>query len=144
MSDGRTPRSGKVRALAAVLAVCVFAAGFLIGQRGRAATIAPGSDADPLVTQSYVDQLCSLVVVQLGPGQRLEGSAGTEIIVRSGTARAVASASGGVCDVTGGKDLAQGERVPLNHLLIVPRTDGRGISADTALFVMVRGPYVIK
>jgi hypothetical protein len=144
MSDGRTLRSGKVRAFAAVLAICVFAAGFLIGQRGRAATIAPGSDADPLVTRSYVDQFSSLLVLQLGPGQKLEGNGGTEIIVRSGTARAVASSQGGVCDLTGGKDLAQGERVPLNHLLILPRTDGRGIVADTALFIMVRGPYVIK
>lgn len=132
------------RALLIGLAILVFAAGVLIGQRGRAATIVPGSDADPLVTQSYVDQFHGLVVLEMSPGQKLECNGGTQVIVRSGTARAVASAQGGVCDVTGGKDLAQGERVALNHLLIVPRTDGRGIIAETNLFVMVRGPHALK
>lgn len=138
------PATGIRRSLAIGLAILVFAAGVLLGQGGRAATIAPGSDADPLVTQSYVDQFHTLVVLQLNPGQKLECSGGTQVIVRSGIARAVASAQGGVCDVTAGKDLAQGERVALNHLLIVPRTDGRGIAAETALFVMVRGPHVLK
>jgi len=145
MANGRAVRSRRIgRTLVVGLAICVFAAGFLVGQRGSAATIVPGSDADPLVTQSYVDQFFSLVVLQLSPGQKLEGNGGTEIIVRSGTARAVASPQGGVCDVTAGKDLAQGERVALNHLLVIPRTDGRGILAETALYVMVRGPHTLK
>jgi hypothetical protein len=127
-----------------VLAACVFSAGFLAGHRTRAASVGPGSDADPLVSQSYVDQFVGLVVVELTTGQRLEGQGGTEIVLRSGRARAVASAQGGVCDLTAGKDLADGERVSSNHLLVVPRSDGRGIVADSLVFVMVRGPYVKK
>ncbi len=126
------------------LAGIVFLGGFIVGHQGRASSVAPGSDADPLVARSYVDQYLSLVVVEVAKGQTLVGGAGTEIILRSGTARAVASQLGGVCDLTGGRDLPQGELVKTNHLLLVPRADGRGIRADTALFVMVRGPYTIK
>lgn len=126
------------------LAGFVFLGGFLVGHQGRASSVAPGSDADPLVTKSYVDQFLALVVFELAKGQTLVGGAGTEIIVRSGTAKAVAGQLGGVCDLTGGRDLAQGETVKANHLLLVPRADGRGIRADTAVWVMVRGPYTIK
>jgi len=132
------------RAIALLLATVVFLVGFFAGRTGTANTVAPGSDADPLVSRSYVDQFFGLVVVELAPGQRLEAVGGTEIILRSGQARAVASASGGLCDVTAGKDLAQNERIVANHLLIVPRTDGRGLLAETKVFVMVRGPYSVK
>jgi hypothetical protein len=126
------------------LAGLVFIGGFFIGQQGRASSVAPGSDADPLISKSYMDQFLNLVVIELAKGQMLEGGAGTEIILRSGTARAVASPLGGVCDVTAGRDLPQGELVKLNHLLLIPRSDGRGIRAETAAFVMVRGPHTIK
>lgn len=127
-----------------LLAVAVFAAGFLTGGRGQAATIAPGSHEDPLISLSYLEQHIQLVVVELAAGQRLEGGAGTQIIVRSGTARAIGSASGGMCDVTSGKDLANNERIAANHLLLVPRDDGRGIVAESKVWVMVRGVYTIK
>ncbi|MDP2872282.1 MAG: hypothetical protein Q8P31_07085 [Bacillota bacterium] len=132
------------RALLLSLAGFVFLGGFFIGHQGRASSVAPGSDADPLVARSYVDQFLVLAVVELAKGQTLEGGAGTEIILRSGTARAIASPLGGVCDLTGGRDLPQGEIVKANHLLLVPRADGRGIRAETAVFVMVRGPHTIK
>lgn len=132
------------RAALLALAVTVFLAGFFYGNYGRAATIAPGSDADPLVSLSYVEHQVKLNVIELAPGQRLEAEGGTQIILRSGRATAVASPQGGVSDLTAGRDLGQGQRVSLNHLLLVPRTDGRGIVAETGVFVMVRGPYTIK
>lgn len=127
-----------------LLAVMVFAGGFLAGSRGQAATVAPGSYEDPLVSQSYLEQYVDLVVLELAAGQRLEGGGGTQIILRSGPARAIASSSGGMCDVTSGKDLANNERIAANHLLIVPRSDGRGVLAEGKVFVMVRGVYTIK
>ncbi|MNW21877.1 hypothetical protein D3C71_2230320 [compost metagenome] len=52
----------------------------------------------------------------------------------------------GIPDVTGGKDLAAGTEVALNHLLIFP-TEGRGIKPspknDTSIYVMVRGGFLI-
>lgn len=132
------------RILLIAIAVAVFAAGFLTGTQGQASTPTPGSYEDPLVSQSYMEQFVSLMVVELAAGQTLEGSGGTQIILRSGQARAVGSANGGVCNVTSGKDLANGERITANHLLIIPRTDGRGIIAESKVWVMVRGPYTIK
>lgn len=138
------PINWRRRALLLALASIVFLGGFVVGHQGRASSVAPGSDADPLVAKSYVDQFLTLVVVELAKGQTLVGGAGTEIILRSGTARAVASQLGGVCDLTAGRDLPQGELVKTNHLLLVPRSDGRGIRAESAVFVMVRGPFTIQ
>jgi hypothetical protein len=125
-----------------VAAVAVLALG--IWQRGSAAGIEPGSDADPLVTQSYVDPYVKLQVVSLSPGDRLIPEGGAEVILRAGKALAIGGAGGGLSDVTAGADLANGAKIPANHLLIIPRADGRGIVAETNAIVMVRGPHTIE
>ena len=83
-------------------------------------------------------------VVELSAGQKLVAGAGTEIIVRAGNAVVIDSDLGGLCDVTAGKDLREGENAPANHLLIVPRDDGRGVQAVSAAIVMVRGTYTVE
>lgn len=143
----------------------------------KAATAEPGSNEDPIVTQSYVelrnqqlrfyidesikkiqDSLSNagsssstgtqgssvFVVVDVPAGKKLKAGASTEIILRAGKATIIDSPSGGIADVTIGKDLKKGEAVPLNHLLIVPRDDGRGANAVTNSTFMVRGSYNIE
>ena len=105
---------------------------------------APGSDGDPLVSKSYVDAKATYKAVQLTAGQTLTGAEGTEIILRSGEATAIDNGANGVSDMTSGKDLMTGAQVGLNHLLLVPRNDGRGIYAVTDGWVMIRGDYNIK
>lgn len=83
-------------------------------------------------------------VVQANAGQKVLGKGGTEIILRSGEATAIDNGANGVSDITAGQDLMTGQRVGLNHLLLVPKDDGRGIHALTEVFVMVRGPYTIQ
>ncbi len=140
-----------------------------------------GTEADPLVTKSYVDKKISEIAVggsetdydaMLGAqekliielsnrisqlenaqggyqiatvqaGQTIYGKQGSEIIIRSGEGIIVASAAGGVQDVTDGVDLQGGTKAPNNNLLLVPREDGRGISATRTMVVMVRGGYTI-
>jgi hypothetical protein len=139
-----------------------LAIGVVIGQVGKADTPAqPGSADDPIVTKSYVDAKLAggggtnngggstgsdaFAVVQLAAGQVLKGSAGTEIILRSGSATAVSSVNGAVVDVSGSADLAQDAKVAINHLLLIPRTDGRGVKAGSSTnFFMVRGAYTIE
>lgn len=105
----------------------------------------PGSEGDPLVSRSYVDQYVKFEVVSVGQGQSLTGSAsGVEVVVRAGKAAAIGSEAGGIADLTAGVDLKTGREVPLNHLLMIPRADGRGVLARTDLVVMVRGPYEVK
>ena len=127
----------------------------------------PGSESDPLVTLSYVnksieqvkkyvDERFSLMgtgagsnsreleVVELSKGQFLIAHGGTEIILRGGKATAIASDLGGLTDVTEGVDLAHDTPIPSNHLLIIPRNDGRGAYCTTDAFFMVRGGYEIR
>lgn len=82
-------------------------------------------------------------IATVAAGQTIYGKQGSEIIIRSGEGTIVASAAGGVQDVTDGVDLAGGVKAPNNNLLIIPREDGRGISASRTMVVMVRGGYTI-
>lgn len=128
----------------------------------------PGSSKDPLISKSYVDEKIeevkdyidkklksgtenvgssnhgNLEIVELKAGESILGSAGTEIILRSGNAVAIGSDLGGVSDITGGLDLTSGQKVKTNHLLIVPRADGRGVYSKGQTFFMVRGNYSIQ
>ncbi|TJX68940.1 hypothetical protein E8P77_01740 [Soehngenia saccharolytica] len=124
-----------------------------------------GSESDPLITLSYLEQRISevkryvddktsssnnsnlnkLEVIELKNGQKLIGREGTEIILRSGKATAKVSDLGGISDVTDGVDLKEGESIPKNHQLIIPRDDGRGlIIIQDSTFVLVRGEYIIE
>lgn len=104
----------------------------------------PGSEGDPLVSKSYVDGKTSYVPLQLQPGQSLIGDEGTEIILRSGEGVAIDNGANGVSDISGGRDLMSGMKVELNHLLLIPRSDGRGIQVSTEAWVMIRGSYTIR
>jgi len=141
-----------------------------VGQMVYASTKEPGSKEDPIVTMSFVelklDQLKDYVdqksfssnqpqpnnpgesatfeVVELKQGQSLIAGSGTEVILRSGEAVAIISPLGGLSDVTGAKDLKKDEKVPINHLLIIPRNDGRGVRALADCFLLVRGGYTIN
>lgn len=83
-------------------------------------------------------------VVNLLPGQTLWADASTELVLRAGLATVIAGPSGGIADLTAGTDLGQDDDVPANHLLVVPRADGRGIRATTPAVVMVRGGFVVQ
>lgn len=120
---------------------------------GAAGTPEPGSSSDPLVTRSYVDtQIQNLFnsknsswqVADLQPGEVFECSAGTEMILRAGSAAVVDDTGSGIANVTVGNNLTSGKAVPLNHLLIVPRTDGRGLKALGNATVMYKGEAIIR
>ena len=115
-----------------------------------AASGAPGSESDPVVTKSYVDQKLAgagggaFTPVQVTAGQSVIGGEGTEIILRSGEAAVIADGANGISDLTQGQDLKGGTPVRENHLLLVPRSDGRGITAVTDILVMLRGSYTLR
>lgn len=125
-----------------------------------------GSEMDPVVTLSFVEQKieqlkyyvdskvenkdinisennAKLVVLQLKIGEKLIGESGTEMILRSGKAKAIGNDNGGLCDITAGKDIADKTLIETNHLLLIPRSDQRGMQAQTGIYVMVRGSYQI-
>ncbi len=158
--------------------IAVIAASFFLIHIVQAVSGEPGSEANPLVSQDYVDskvndmsakindltasvnslsqQLQSLQklqaskyeIVAIKPGKQMITGDSTEIILRQGQAKVIGSSLGGLSDVTEGIDIAGGGNVPPNHLLIVPRDDGRGIVADQYsekdVLVLVKGTYTIK
>ena len=96
----------------------------------------PGQD--PEQTNKSVQTLAPQVI-SLIAGEAFYATAGTEIILRSGEAVAIASSLGGLADLTKGADLRQGEFLVANHLLLVPRDDGRGVEALTDAVFLVMG-----
>jgi len=104
----------------------------------------PGGSGDPLVTQSYVDQYVQWNVVELKEGQVLKGQAGLELIVRRGQALVVDPVGNGIPDLTSGTDIRAGSAVPVNHLMLIPREDGRGIKATLPVVAMYRGGVLIQ
>lgn len=116
-----------------------------------------GDTTDPLITLSYLEmRLSSLdtasdgsgaatfAVFKVEAGQELILGASSEAILRSGKAVAVASARGGLADVTTGIDLTEGTIVPTNHLIICPLADGRGFRFQTESWIMVKGGYSLQ
>ena len=108
----------------------------------------PGTEADPLITKSYIESVVypatKFTVVEVPAGKSVICSAGTEIILRMGTCSVIGTQKGGVSDVTMGYDLADGIVVQGNHLLIVPLDDGRGIRTSTNCIFMIKGSYEVK
>ena len=129
----------------------------------------PGTDSDPLVTKSYVDETISnlfnalkdgengtslggnlgqedsFVPVRVEKGQVLLGGEGAEIILRSGEAVSYCEGVDGIVDVTVGEEYFNDTKLTKNHLVIIPRSDGRGakVTGEEAWFI-VKGGYSIK
>jgi len=76
-------------------------------------------------------------------GHILIAEAGAEIIVRSGNAVAV-SGPDGMVNITSGVDITNGTVIPHNNLLLVPRSDGRGMSFTSDSWLMIKGGYEIR
>lgn len=157
-----------------LIVVTLISVGFVIGHTVQAGAPQPGSAQDPLVAQSYVDKLIAdlrsyvdtkvqaptgttpttpptppaaapqLEVVTLAAGQQLTLDAGGEVILRGGKATVVAGSSGGLSDLTDGYDVGQGAPIAPNHLLLVAKSDGRGIKATEDAIVLVRGTYKVS
>lgn len=96
---------------------------------------------------SEVEKYGKFVALELEEGQILFAGESGEIILRGGKATAIAGEAGGLSDVTEGSgvDIITDQNIPLNHLLLVSRDDGRGLKVvSSKAWVLVKGPYTIK
>ena len=127
-----------------------------------------GSQADPLVTLSYLTETFTgqvmervderivqrnaalsaelggaYAAVTLSAGQTLSGEAGCELLLRSGSAVCVADSAGvpGMVDATSGGSINHGAALQPNHLYLM--TEAREVTASTAVTLLVRGPYTV-
>ncbi|TWH80483.1 hypothetical protein [Sedimentibacter saalensis] len=85
----------------------------------------------------------ALEIVEIRNGEKIIAGSGSELILRGGEAVIIGSEMGGISDVTLGKDFVSGMSVVPNHLMIVPRDDGRGVYAEKYAIFMVRGSYKV-
>ncbi|HEX2927362.1 MAG TPA: hypothetical protein VHP38_14075 [Ruminiclostridium sp.] len=86
-------------------------------------------------------------IIKLQAGQTLVAGESSEIIVRTKNkvvAYVSPGAAGGVSNLISGKDIKNGETIPDNQLLLVPKSDGRGIKANAPADIMIKGTYTIQ
>ncbi|MCL2772464.1 MAG: hypothetical protein FWD71_03855 [Oscillospiraceae bacterium] len=86
-------------------------------------------------------------LVQLTKDQKIRAKSGTlEMILRPGGTATVISSyqTQGIADLTTGNEILNNQDVPINHSLIIPRADGRGITVTSVTaYILVRGDYEI-
>jgi predicted RNase H-like nuclease (RuvC/YqgF family) len=82
--------------------------------------------------------------IEVMAGQKIMLGASAEIVLRSGKATAIAGTYGGLANVAAGVDLQTGDNITPNNLLLISRDDGRGIKAETDIWVIVKGRYTIE
>ena len=85
----------------------------------------------------------AFVPVHVNAGQIILAGEGTEIIRRSGSATAHVPGQDGIVNVSAGHDVDHGAPIPANHLMIIPREDGRGIRATADSWFIIRGDFTI-
>ncbi len=82
--------------------------------------------------------------IMISRGQKLIFGEGTEFILRSGVAKVIDESGNGLPDLTNAGNLMSGDSVPLNHLSLSPRDDGRGIECmDEVSWLMIKGDYTL-
>ncbi len=129
--------------------VTLLVVAFAFGTVGTVTYLAsPGDSDDPIITLSYIEDILkgqlSFKVVNLEKGNVLIGDEGTELVLRMGSAKIIATEKGGLADLTDGYDLADGTQMPSNHHLVIPVADGRGIEAQNTAIVLVKGDYKVE
>jgi len=82
-------------------------------------------------------------IVELNTGDKLIAEESSEIILRLGNCSAISPENGGLSDVTTGENLKNQDLINLNHLIIIPRSDGRGLLSNNNSILMIKGTYKI-
>lgn len=143
------------RIIAAVLAV------LLVAGVSAYAAIKYGSKDDPLITKSYLDSVVQpqmekelqdqlnaaqagmqssvageFTELSLSSGNSVKCSVGSELLLRSGSAKAL----GSLVDTTTGSNVSAGGALTANHLYMAVE-DGSGLTAAASAVILVSGSY---
>lgn len=108
----------------------------------------PGSNGDPLITKSYLDDRLSSVrsgkgfrKIVLKKNSELQFSEGTEFLVYKGSGRVTGES--GLINVSKGVMFEKGNSLVKYHLFLAP-DEKCGILADARMTVFLSGEYKIK
>lgn len=137
---------------------------------GNVTSVFSSDDQDPVVTLSYVEKRVreikdyidlkieevstssvgnsskyEVVNVEAGKTVIFEEDS-LEFILRVGEAKVVIdeNSDGGIADLTDGLNLDHLDAVRLNHHMLVPKDDGRGVILTEDSWLMIKGKYTIK
>ena len=111
------------------------------GYAAGAAGAQPGSNADPLVSKSYVDEQVASIQKKSGY-EAITLSKGKQLVCAKG-AQVVVTATGSLSDLTEGKKVAKGKAVSTDHSFLVLK-ENTGVKATKSATVFVQGQYSIK
>ena len=100
-----------------------------------------GADADNGGTGASPNQFTAILVQA---NQRIIFGAGAEAVLRTGSALAIRGELGALVDLITGRDLDAGESIPLNHLILSPRDDNRGMKVSEDAWLLVKGAYELR
>lgn len=97
------------------------------------------SDTENAMMEQYT-------VLHVMQGTVVNASAACDIMLRAGQAVAVVpeTAQGNLSDYTDGREIADGQAIPADHMILIARGDGRGILVTSPeAYIMIRGEYTI-
>lgn len=100
-----------------------------------------GKNSNDLITG---DNSRKFKAINIKAGKTVIFEEGTEFIVRSGNASVIDPSGNGIPDLTYGTNIPKERNVPLNHYMISPRSDGRGLFIKTEVWIMIKGSYTTK
>lgn len=112
---------------------------FLYFHPTTAASFAQGTQDDPVVCKSYLENLYAWKEVNLVSGEALSLDTGSQFVVIEGKLTVLGHNSEGFIDLTEGIFLKNDEQIPLAHLIICPSGDGRGIKAASDAVILIKG-----
>lgn len=146
------------------LLICILAFAILAGIGVYAATNY-GSETDPLITKSYLDKVVrpeietelqnqidsakaniystasgEFTELSLSAGQKIRCGAGSQLLLCSGSATSISS----ITDTTSGGNVNAGNTISINHLYLVPESDGGFAIGNNGGKVLVSGSYSIS
>lgn len=110
------------------------------------AALAGGVVTSSVQTPTVASPEAEYTVVQVNAGTTVLAASPCDIMLRAGTAVAVSPhAAQGLSDYTDGAELLDGQPLTVNHMILIPRDDGRGIriTSDTA-YIIIRGRYTLE
>lgn len=124
-----------------IAAVIVGLGLFQTGRMVEAASSQPGTQSDPLITKSYLEQQLASVggysQILLERGDKLTFEAGAELIVCKGSGQI---SNGSMICVSSSELFRAGNSVVL-YSLFVAAEDSTALTAQGSMTVLVRGSY---
>ena len=82
--------------------------------------------------------------VTMSRGQTLTGSAGLEVLPRTGTVICLSDSAVGLVDITGGGEAMAGEILTTNHLYMATAKSYGVQAATDGVTLLVRGSYTVR